>query len=223
MSGVSWLKQLRVAGTDATAVERLIAAGVDNDVLQHAGGAVLSCPPTAALAVSAGRLIEQLTGRGWTGDTELAVELEHFRAGTISDLTALSVDLDDLGEALDQSPASESYIDLANGTVWPGEVFDVGQEPDDFDPDDTDRWLLVAGLGSKTAYTVMERFIATVDSPGLVSQLTEATRGSGAFRRFNLVLSRHDDVNGRWHRFRDDARLGQARAWLAEQGYRPAR
>jgi hypothetical protein len=67
----------------------------------------------------------------------------------------------------------------------------------------------------------MERFVATVDSAGLALRLTEAIRGSGAFRRFNAVLSRHDDDNGRWLRFRDDARLGQARAWLAEHGYRP--
>jgi hypothetical protein len=145
------LQQLRVAGTDASAVARLVADGVAVDVFQHAGRAVLSCPATPELRASVSGLIDQLTGRGWRGDAELAVELEHVRAETTSELTALSVDLDDLGEALDQSPASESYIDLDNGSVWPGELFDVGQEPDGFDPDDTDRWLFVGGLGSKTS------------------------------------------------------------------------
>lgn len=223
MNERSWLNQLRAAGSDPSAVERLVADGAADHVLQHAGQAVLRCTPTAALATSIGPLIEQLARRDWAGDAELIAELEHARAGTASDLNSLPVDLGDLGEVLDQSPASESYIDLDTGSVWPGELFDVGQGPEDFDPDDAERWLLVVGLGSTAAYAVMERFISTVDSPGLASLLTEASRGSGAFRRFNAALSRHDDEYGRWHRFRDDARLGQARAWLADHGYRSTR
>ena len=111
-------------------------------------------------------------------------------------------------------------MDNANETLWPGELIDVGQEPEGFDAEDSHRWLPVAGSGSKAAYAVMERFIATIDSPGLASRLLEAISGSGAFRRFQAELSRHDDEYTRWHRFRDDARLGHASAWLADHGYR---
>jgi len=168
-------------------------------------------------------LVESLSRRGWSGDLELIAELEHVRNGTTPELSLLPVDLDDLGEALDQSPASESHIDLTNATLWPGELFDVGQGPEDFDADDSHRWLPVVGAGSKAAYAVMERFVATIDSPGLASLLLDTISGSGAFRRFQTELSRHDDQYTGWHPFRDDARLGRARAWLANHGYRSIR
>ncbi len=135
----------------------------------------------------------------------------------------LPVELDELGEALDQSPWPESYIDLTIGIVWPGELFDAGQEPDDFDADDSDRWLPVVGTGSRAAYAVMGRFVDTIESAGLASRLLDTLSGSGAFRRFQTELSRHEDEYTRWHRFRDDTRIGRARAWLADRGYRSIR
>ena len=168
-------------------------------------------------------LLESLSLRDWFGDPELIVELAHVRDGTTSELMVLAVDLDELGEALDQSSASVSYIDLADGTLWLGELFDVDQGPEDFDVDDSDRWLPVGGDGSRAAYAVMERFIATIDSPGIASRLQAKINGSGAFRRFQTELSRHDNEYTRWHRFRDDASLGRARAWLADHGYRSNR
>ena len=223
MSRDAWLTQLRLAGNDASAVGRLLADGAPDDGLQHAGQAVLRCVASTGLNTIPTALVESLSQRGWSGDPELIAELEHVRNGTTPELSLLPVDLDDLGEALDQSPASESYIDLANATVWPGELFDIGQGPDDFDADDSHRWLPVVGAGSKAAYAVMERFIATIDSPGLASLLLDTISGSGAFRRFQTELSGHDDQYTRWHRFRDDARLGRARAWLANHGYRSIR
>ena len=224
MSRDSWLQRLRVAGNDASAVEKLLLTdGLPDDGLQHAGQAVLRCSPTAGLIACAASLLEPLSRRGWTGDPELIAELDHARAGTMSELSLLPVDLDDLGAALDESPASESFIDLDNGTPWPGELFDIGQGPDDFDADNSHRWLPVVGGGSKSAYGVMARFIPTIDSPGLASRLRDEISGSGAFRRFNAELRRHDDEYTRWHRFRDDARLGHARAWLADHGHRSIR
>ncbi|MCP4967115.1 MAG: hypothetical protein GY926_18015, partial [bacterium] len=159
---------------------------------------------------------------GWTGDTELIAELEHHRGGTAANLIALPVELDQLGEALDQSAGGDSFIDLTNGMLWPGELFDVDQGPEDFDPD-SERWLLVAGLGSPPAYNTMQRFAATIEQPDLASRLTDALGGSGAFGRFRTELSRHESEYTRWHRFADDARLGRARAWLTDRGYRSDR
>ena len=223
MSGDEWLRQLRVAGNDASVVASILAFGIPDDGLQHAGQAVLRCTSSTALIAVAASLIESLSQRDWFGDPELIAELVHVRDGTTSELMVLAVDLDEIGEALDQSPASVSYIDLADGTLWPGELFDVDQGPEDFDADDSDRWLPVAGDGPRAAYAVMERFIATIDSPGLASRLQAEINGSGAFRRFQAELSSHDDEYTRWHRFRDDARLGRARAWLADHGYRSTR
>lgn len=223
MSRDTWVRELRVAGHDATLVARVLAGDVPDDGLQHAGQAVLRCSSSSELIAAVATLIDSLSRRDWSGDPELIAELVHVRDGTTSELMVLAVDLDELGEALDQSPASVSYIDLADGTVWPGELLDVDQGPEDFDADDSDRWLPVVGGGPRAAYAVMERFIATIDSPGLASRLQAEIHGSGAFRRFQAELSRHDDEYTRWHRFRDDASLGRARAWLADHGYRSTR
>ena len=176
-----------------------------------------------ALSAASTTLIGSLSRRDWSGDPELIVELEHVRDGTTSELSLVAVDLDELGEALDQSPAGVSYLDLTTATLWPAELFDVDQGPEDFDDDDTDRWMPIVGTGSRPAYAVMERFISTIDSPGLASRLQTKINGSGAFRRFLAELSRHEDQYTRWHRFSDDARLGRARAWLADRGYRSGR
>ena len=223
MSRDVWLQQIRQAGKDPAAVERVVADDIAQDVLQHAGQAILRCPDSAALGDAASRLIEALGRRGWVGDRELIHELEHVVSVSPSTLTALNVELDDLGEALDQSVASVAYLVLDTATVWPAELFDIGEEPDDFDPDDDQRWLPVPGQGARAGYASMEDFITTVTDPRLAGRLHDAIAGTGAFRRFHDELSRNDDEYTRWHRWRDDRRLGRARAWLAEHGYRSTR
>ena len=219
----SWLQQLRVADNDASVIAGFLADGVRDDGLQHAGQAVLRCSSSTELIATANTLIGSLSRRDWIGDRELIAELEHVCDGTTSALRLLAVDLDEIGEACDQSPASVSYIDVANEVLWPGELFDVDQGPVDFDEDDSHRWLPVVGSGSGAAYAVMERFISTIESPGLAARLQDAINGSGAFRRFQAELSRHDDQYTRWNRYHDDALLGHARTWLAERGYRSTR
>ncbi|MCP4961325.1 MAG: hypothetical protein GY925_18930, partial [Actinomycetia bacterium] len=107
-----WLKQLRIAGADPRAVEDVLTSDVPADGLQHAGSAVVRAGHTDLLATIAGLLIEGLGGRGWTGDAELIDELNHYVDHTTADLVGLPVELDQLGEALDQSAGTESFIDL---------------------------------------------------------------------------------------------------------------
>lgn len=149
-------------------------------------------------------------------------ELEHHMARTSSELVPLSVELDWLGEALDQPVSSESFIDVTDGSLWPAILFEDDQGPADFDPS-SDRWLPVVGQGSPPKYEVMQRFVTTVDQPDLVSRLSDALVGSGAFRKFQKTLSRNESEYTRWHLFSDDARLGRARNWLADRGYRSHR
>ena len=68
---------------------------------------------------------------------------------TESGLIVMPVVLDELADVLDQSPGAESFIDLHSGSVWPAELFELDQGPDDFDPDFRERWLVVVGLGSR--------------------------------------------------------------------------
>ena len=223
MSRDVWLQQIRQAGTDPAAVERALADDIAQDVLQHAGQAILRCSDPASLTDPASRLIEALRRRGWVGDRELIDDLERLASTTPSTLTAITVELDDLGEALDQAVASVAYLDVDTATVWPSELFDIGEEPEDFDPDDEQRWLPVPGQGPRAGYATMEDFITTVADPRLAGRLHDAIAGTGAFRRFHDELRSNDDEYTRWHRWRDDRRLGRARAWLAEHGYRSTR
>ncbi len=222
MSRDPWLKQLRIAGADNRSVEEVLSGDVPADGLQHAVSALLRVERSDLLAAIALRLIEALGHRDWTGDPELIVELEHHGDRTGLDLTSLPIALDELGEALDQSGGNESFVDLTDGTLWPAQVFDVDQGLPDFDPA-SDRWLLVVGLGSGPAYDAMQRFVATIEQPDLASRFSDALAGSGAFRRFQTELSRQEDEYTRWHRFRDDARLGRARCWLTDHGYQSSR
>jgi hypothetical protein len=170
-----------------------------------------------------GDLSAALSQRGWIGDPELAVALIDHAEHQASELVRIGVDLGDLADVIDQPPSSESYIDLESGAVWRGELVDLDQGPDGFDPDDARRWLLVRGEGSTAAYGDMERFIATVESEALSNGLRQAISGKAPFKAFLARLQRDEDQFTSWHRHRDGARLGRARHWLAEHGYTPMR
>jgi hypothetical protein len=216
-----WRDQLRDASADAPRLAALLSFGVPSDGLQLAGSAVLAAAPSTDLAAVIDDLAAALRQRGWLGDTELAVALSDHADQRASALVPIGVDLDDLADVIDQSPASESCIDLGSGAVWPGELLDLDQGPDDFNPDDSGRWLLVSGEGSTAAYGDMERFIAAVESEALGNRLRQAITGRAPFKAFLATLQRDDDQFTRWHRHRDDARIGRARHWLAERGYSP--
>jgi hypothetical protein len=81
--------------------------------------------------------------------------------------------------------------------------------------------LLVRGEGSTAAYGDMELFLATIESEPLGNRVRQAISGKAPFKTFLATLQRDDDQFTRWHRHRDDARLGRARHWLAEHGYTP--
>ena len=219
MSHDPWLKELRIgwATADPALVEGALAAGIPVDALQHAGCALLAAGRSDGLVAIAPQLIEALDVRNWLGDAELIIELEHYINDTALDLTPLAVDLDILAEALEQQ--GSAIIDVAAGFVWPSDLLEIGEGPDDVDLS-SDQWIVVDGEGSRTAYAVMQRFVETIDDPGLAERLHHALAGSGAFRRFRTTLSRDELSFTRWHRFREDARLGRARAWLADNGYK---
>ena len=63
MSRDTWSRQLRVAGNDASVVARVLAGGVLDDGLQHAGRAVLRCSSSTELIASATTVIQSLSQR----------------------------------------------------------------------------------------------------------------------------------------------------------------
>ncbi len=223
MSHDRWRDQLHETRANTSSLSAFLEHGVPENGLQIAGSATLATPPSTDLTQGTTAIAAALRERGWVGDAELAEALNDHAQQRTSELVPIAVDLDDLAEAIDQSAGSESYIDVESGAVWPSELLDLGQGPDDFDPDHADRWLLTVGEGSMAAYGDMERFIAAVELEALRVRLRQAISGKAPFKAFLAALQRDDDQFTNWHRHRDDARLGRARHWLAEHGYTTTR
>jgi len=68
---------------------------------------------------------------------------------------------------------------------------------------------------------VLRRFAGTVTDPDRADRLGITIQGRGVFRRFNDTLARWPAELDRLYAFSDDRQRGRARAWLADQGYRP--
>lgn len=196
--------------------------------LQLAGDGLL-----AALAASvegatplARRCVEELRGRGWEGDDELATALSARLGGApMPPLRPLAVDLEELASALEGDPAyGGGRLDLRTGEVWPETALDDLEDDDDEQDGDgeDERWLWVESRGSRPGYRDMEAFIVDLDEPELADRLAIAITGRGAFRRFRDVIARWPDLAERWFAFAEDRTRGRARAWLADEGYAPA-
>ncbi|MBU9764621.1 hypothetical protein FR943_12275 [Mycobacterium sp. TNTM28] len=167
--------------------------------------------------------------RDWDGDIELADHLDAVcGSGATPMLRPLPIDLDDLSTALHGNEVvTGARIHPETGEVryFDRDYEEFGGEDEDGEDEgdeDDSRWLYVDSTGSREGYHDMEVFISTVADPDIVDRLEIAITGSGAFRRFKDVLSRWPDELTRYFAIRDDRELGRARAWLAEQGYRPA-
>ena len=220
MAHDEWRASLRINHDNPTTLAATMTEP-PADGLQHAGNAILGHLTSRPLRTIATDLVAALTDRDWDGDLELADALRRRLHNTPSTLTPVPVDLEELGEALDESPGVESLLHLDTGTVWPGGLLDLGEQPDGYDPENPGRWLPFAGEGSHAGYRDMERFTATLFDPAAATALSKALVGKGAFGRFRSTLDRYPEHVTAWHRFSDDTRLGRARAWLADQGYEP--
>ena len=222
MSRDPWRDSIRVARGDPVALSAVLDE-LPADGLQHAGNAAMTIPSGLVSDAILVKLVRTLRERAWIGDDDEladAIERQHLGFET-AELIRVSVSLEDLAEVLDESFASESFIDLESGVVWAGELLDLDQGPNDFDPDADERWMPVVGLGPSVEVENMERFVATISDEQLARRLTDVISRPGAFRRFRSVLERAPEQFTRWHRFRSDAWLGQARHWLAARGYEP--
>lgn len=168
-----------------------------------------------------------LRERGWTGDAELADQLDGLAGtGPTPLLRPLAVDLEMLCEIREGDPLTAGgVLDLQTGQVWPRVAMEYADEQGDddaLDLDDAERFLHVDG-DSRDGYRDMAMFIDTVPDEDRADRLRAAIRGRGAFRRFADALGfwREDELS-RWFEFTDERKRGRARAWLADEGYRVA-
>ncbi|MCA0331938.1 MAG: UPF0158 family protein [Actinobacteria bacterium] len=204
---------------DPAAASAAVAAAVREGLLQTAGPAALLAVQSGMAGIAVESLIAGLRDRDWTGDDVLIELLTAVIAGTVTGRAPLAVELDTLGDVLNDQRGG--YIDLRSGTVWPAELVDDGQvdglEP--FEESDPELWLDVPGEGSRDAHADMVDFTAEMTDTGARDDLAAALEGKREFRRFQAALDRHETHRVHWRVFSTERRTGRARAWLADQGY----
>ena len=180
-----WLESLRRAAGNPDALERVLAEDLPTDALQQIGDTLFGVlePVGTGLSGVVDRLVEQLRERRWDGDDELADALDHVVGRCASPLRPLSVELDDVGEALCEQAGSENYLDLQTGTVWLHTMSDFGVADDlDVDFDDETRWLFLEGEGSHDAYRAPATLHRHRRRPRPRSQAHSGDRGTRCVR-----------------------------------------
>jgi hypothetical protein len=214
---------------DGSAVVRLlqVGAGAPDDVLQLAGDGLSAAVMQQVQGAPelARRLMLALRQRGWTGDADLADQLDaQLGSGPAPLLRPLPVDLEELAGILEGDPLNAGgRIDLTTGEVWPQAAIEYALETGEQDEDtadDPERWLPVDNEGPRDAYRDMESFIASIENPGRAERLARAIEGRGAFRRFKDELARWPGELERWHALSEERQCGRARSWLTAAGYR---
>ena len=221
--------RIAVNTSNGQALVAVLESGPWPDTLQWIGDGLVTAlgqhvDGAAALARTCAVLLRE---RGWTGDDELADQLDGLTpAGATPLLRPLPVDLEELAGVLEGDPMDgDGRVDLRTGEVWSRPAIEYaresGEESED-ESDDTDRWLWVRNLGSRSGYRDMQEFIGTVGDPGRADRLAIAIEGRGAFRRFKDVLARWPGELDRYFAYSEERHRGRARSWLAEQGYRVA-
>lgn len=219
------VKALRAAchTADGPSLLALLRTRDPTDVLQQCGDAVTAAvsrgvPGARETAIACASTLRE---RGWPGDEVLAEQLDTLGGGPVSVLRPLPVDLEELSGLLEGDPAwGGGRIDLDTGACGPA-LADSEESWHEDEPDDTERWLHVPCAGSRDAYRDMEDFITTLDDRDLARFLGIAIQGPGAFRRFKDMLATSPEQLQRYWLFSAERQYGRARAWLADQGYRP--
>ena len=142
--------------------------------------------------------VELLEDRDWDGDRELAVQLLARRGLTPTPLLKpLPVDLEMLAMTLEGDPVEcGGRLDITSGEVWSLSAIEYARDEgeEDESSDDSARYLIIDGLGSRPGYRDMEDFIETIEDSGKADRLR---------RRRRVPRSR------------------SAREWLTGEGYRP--
>lgn len=220
------LKALRAAchTADGPSLLALLRAHDPSGVLQQCGDALTAAvfrgvPGARETAIACTAILRE---RGWPGDEVLAEQLDTVGGGAVLVLRPVPVDLEELSGLLEGDPAwGGGRIDLDTGECRPATV-GTEESWDEEEPEGTERWLHVPCAGSRDAYRDMEDFVTTLDDQDLARFLGIAIQGPGAFRRFKGMLATSPAQLQRYWLFSAERRYGRARAWLADQGCRPA-
>jgi len=133
----------------------------------------------------------------------------------------IPVDWEALEDAFENNaPEVHSYLHLVTGDVL--RVVDGVADPQMHariaaDPN----YLRIDPVSSREQYRWMERYIPMVEDPELVTKLTQAIDGKGAFRRFKDVLMTYGPERERWFSFRSERLRIFMEAWLSAHALAP--
>lgn len=117
-----------------------------------------------------------------------------------------------------QLPESHSFLDLRDGSVHTVIANNHRPPPP---PEPAEFHLYIRPRPSREGYRTMQRFIETVQEPGLKEQLSAALVGKGAFRRFKDQLLGYPDVRQQWFAFKDAEVYSYIWNWLFREGVKP--
>ncbi len=108
--------------------------------------------------------------------------------------------------------AAESEEDPGNYPEWQREsILKAGEVLE------SDAFIPLPSQFDIHQWDIMRRFCLSVDKEDLREDLLDAIHGTGAFRRFNLLIERYD-LEQAWHRFRLGVLEEIAVEWLEENG-----
>jgi len=132
-------------------------------------------------------------------------------------LRDIPVDWEALEDAFENNaPEVHSYLHLVTGDVL--RVVDGVADPQMHARIAADsNYLRIDPVSSREQYRWMERYIPMVEDPELVSKLTQAIDGKGAFRRFKDVLMAYGPERERWFSFRGDLLHWHMARWLERE------
>ena len=162
------------------------------------------------------------SARGWDGDSELAGDLQRAlgQAG-VRELTPVPVELEQLADLLHGGEhSSGGRLNVRTGEAVPALAYADGQYDDELDDED-DIWLYVDAVGPRESWRDMDRFIDDEVPAVIAASFRDAIEGKGAFSRFRAQLDNRPELLDSWRLYSEERRLGRARQWLADEGYRP--
>lgn len=121
------------------------------------------------------------------------------------------IDLEQLGDALDDHGSFECYFDPSTGETVPD--FDAAEVGEDA-VIDVEGMVYVAPMPSRDAYAEMSRFAESVGDRAMQRRLLRALEGKGAFRRFRDEVWSDPDLSQLWRRFEQHGQQRRALQWL---------
>ena len=124
----------------------------------------------------------------------------------------LRIDAGDLIEALEYHLDDASWLlDLESG-----EVVYATDLPEEEDPDDPDRFLVIPAMDSFDSFQIMEDFVEGLPEGEACRALARALRLPRPFRCFKDTLFDFPALREQWFKFQQDRMLEYAQNWLED-------